>query len=332
LLAAALGSMAISWRRRDANRATMPAAPASESTDEGGRPNGTTVPAEPAHESSDGASHPTGTAVPVEPTNESDDESGHLGGAPGPVAPSGEPLDAESIGPPGRRRAQLVLVVGGFTMQVLEGCGRSPGFLLVGLGVRDADSGERIGLRQATARTLLERGPQLVWSEAVRWQGGRADAARRARVAEGGRQIEAEYADADPAERQRALTAFYKQNTPRFPWRVPLQLGPTAVLWLLRRRLKAVFPETVAVQEHPGPKGHGAKQRPGRGRRDSKQRVGPSAGQTRAVRIGVRAVRTMGIRRSIRALRQARRAQRHARRAERAVKAGARGAKKAAAS
>jgi hypothetical protein len=187
-------------------------------------------------------------------------------------------------------------------MQVLEGCGRSPGFLLVGLSVRDAQSGARIRLGQATARTLLERGPQLLWAEVFRWQSGRAEAARRARIAAGRRTIEAEYADADLAERERALMTLFRENAPSASWRLPLlSAGPAALLWLLRRRVKAILPETVAVQERSGRK------RPRRKRPALKRPDAISPGKVRPARIGVRGIRIIGVRRSVRALRRARR-------------------------
>lgn len=341
VLGLALGSMAVSRRRRDADGNPALVEAGGESTDEGGHPNGSAAPVEAASESTDDGGdagtpegveaaseshaengHPNGPAAPVEAASESTDEGEHPNGTSAAAEAPSAAAQAERMGPPWKRQAQILVVAGGLTIEVLEGCGRSPGFLLTDLSVRDAESGARIGLGQATARTLLERTPQLAWSEAVRWQSGRAEQARRTRIAEGRRRIEAEYQDADAAERQRALTALFRENSPGAPWRLPLlSLGPAALLWLLRRRVKALFPETVAVHERPEQK-----------RPDAKERVGLSAGKMRALQIGLRAVRTMGVRRSIHALRQARRAQQQARRAERTVKAGRRGARRVVAS
>jgi hypothetical protein len=308
LLGLALGSMAVSRRRKHTEPAATDVEVASEATAEG--------------------RHPNGSLAAAEPT----EEGVHSNGSPAPAEPASESSDAEQSQFPGSHHGRaLVIGAGGFAIEALEGCGRSPGFLLVGLRVRDAESGARIGLGQATARTLSERGPQLVWQQAVRWQTGRAEGAKRARIAEGRQRIEVEYAGADPAARQEALTALLQQNKPAPQWQLVLRsLGPAALLWLLHRRVKAIWPETVAVQERPA----GESKRPG-----FKQRVGLSPGQVRAERIGLRAVRAMGIRRSIRMLRRARHAQQqarqakgHARRTERVVKAGGQGATRARAS
>jgi hypothetical protein len=313
LLGLALGSMAVSRRRNHTNQRPAPVEPASQLSDEG-HPNGFPVAAGLGDESID-EGHPNGPAAAAERASESVDEDGQPDGSPAPAESADAGIGPEQIESPSNNHARaLVVVAGGFAIEVLEGCGRSPGFLLVGLSVREAESGARIGVRQATVRTLLERGPQLLWQEAVRWQNGRADEAKRARIAEGQRRIEADYADAEPAERLEALTVLFRENTPTPPWQLALRsLAPAALLWLLHRRVKAHLPETIAVQE-PKPEPPGAA-----------PRLGLSPAKVRALKIAVRAVRVLEIRRSIRVVRQAYRARR-------AVKEGAQGAKRARAS
>ena len=307
LLGLALGSMAVSRRRKHTEPAATDVEVASEATAEG--------------------RHPNGSLAAAEPT----EEGVHSNGSPAPAEPASESSDAEQSQFPGSHHGRaLVIGAGGFAIEALEGCGRSPDSCSSAC----ASGTRRAGRGSGSARRRRERSRSvaLSWSgKAVRWQTGRAEGAKRARIAEGRQRIEVEYAGADPAARQGHLRPSCGRTSPPLEWQLVLRsLGPAALLWLLHRRVKAIWPETVAVQERPA----GESKRPG-----FKQRVGLSPGQVRAERIGLRAVRAMGIRRSIRMLRRARHAQQqarqakgHARRTERVVKAGGQGATRARAS
>lgn len=149
LLGLALGSMAVSRRRKHTEPAATDVEVASEATAEG--------------------RHPNGSLAAAEPT----EEGVHSNGSPAPAEPASESSDAEQSQFPGSHHGRaLVIGAGGFAIEALEGCGRSPDSCSSAC----ASGTRRAGRGSGSARRRRERSRSV----ALSWSGNRPSAGRPA--------------------------------------------------------------------------------------------------------------------------------------------------------
>ncbi len=140
----------------------------------------------------------------------------------------------------------------GFVEGALSGCGASPGFKLMGLGVRYEESGAEVSLREATLRALLLRAPRLIVERLTktgterRPAGGLTEDSKRQL-----HQIHQEHLT-DAQGREAALEDFYKEHQAEFSAQRNRTLSILAIALatgLIRRRLERALPKTMIVRE-----------------------------------------------------------------------------------